>query len=525
MCLKGFRGTILVSKTLETETFFMLTYEQLLAENEALKQDNAKLEKLNKWYEEQLKLNRKKLFGASSERSDMDQLNLFNEAESEAQPISPEPTIEEITYKRKKQKGGREKLLADLPVETIEYTVEDTACPKCANELHIMSKEIRKELKIVPAKVSVVEHISFVYSCRNCEKTDTETPVITATSPKALVPKSLVSPSVMAYIMNQKFVNALPLYRQEQEFKRMDVSLSRQNLSNWMIRGANILKPLANKMKEIMLSKDVLHADETTLEVLCEPGRPAQTTSYMWLYRTSGCDEPIVIYDYQEGRSGIYAKSFLNGFKGYLHTDGWGGYHRLEPDIILCGCWAHARRKFDEALAGQSTNSTASIGIAYCNKLFEIEREIAEKSTEEKFAVRQEKSKAVTEEFYAWIDDQITKVLPKSLIGTALQYALNQKKYLLSFLKDGRIELSNNRAERSIKPFVIGRKNWLFCNTPNGAASSAIIYSIIETAKENGLKPLEYLTFVFEQFQKNEDIEVLLPWSNSIPESCKLKNK
>jgi len=248
----------------------------------------------------------------------------------------------------------------------------------------------------------------------------------------------------------------------------------------------------------------------------------------MWLYRTSGCDEPIVIYDYQEGRSDIFAKNFLNGFKGYLQTDGWGGYHRLEPDITLCGCWAHARRKFDKAFKAQGAKdvgSVAGIGIAYCNKLFEIEREIADKSNEEKFAVRQEKSKAVAEEFFNWIDNQIAKVLPKSLAGTALQYALNQKKYLLSFLKDGRLELSNNRAERSIKPFVIGRKNWLFCNTPSGANSSAIIYSIIETAKENGLKPHEYLTFVFEQFQQNIDIETLLPWSNLIPENCKLKSK
>jgi len=501
----------------------MLTNEQLLAENKVLAQKVEQLEKLNKWYEEQLKLNRKKMFAASSERSDMEQINLFNEVEAEAQAISPEPTIEEITsYKRKKKKGGREKLLAELPVETIEYTVDDTTCPKCDNELHIMKKEIRKELKIVPAKVSVVEHVSYVYSCRNCEKTDTHTPIITSLSPKALIPKSLVSPSVMAYIMNQKFVNSMPLYRQEQEFKRFDVSLSRQNLSNWMIKGANILKPLADRMKEIMLSKEVLHADETTLEVLCEPGRPAQTTSYMWLYRTSGCDEPIVIYDYQEGRSGIYAKNFLNGFKGYLHTDGWGGYHRLEPDITLCGCWAHARRKFDEAMVDKS-DCIASVGIAYCNKLFEIERDIADKSIEEKFAIRQEKSKVVAEAFYAWVDEQITRVLPKSLVGTALQYALNQKKYLLSFLNDGRLELSNNRAERSLKPFVIGRKNWLFCNTPRGANSSAIIYSIIETAKENGLKPLEYLAFVFEQYQKNEDIKILLPWSNSIPESCKVK--
>lgn len=501
---------------------FMQTNEQILAENEALKLKVEKLVKLNRWYEEQLKLNRKKLFGNSSERSDMDQISLFNEAEAE--PIAVEPVVQEITYKRKKQKGGREKLLAELPVEIIEYKIEDTNCPKCKNELHVMKKEIRKELKIVPAKVSVVEHISYVYACRNCEKNDVETPIITAPSPKALVSKSLVSPSMMAYIMNQKFVNALPLYRQEQEFKRMNILLSRQNLANWMIKGANILKPLADKMKEILLSKEVLHADETTLEVLCEPGRPAQTNSYMWLYRTSGCDEPIIIYDYQEGRSGIYAKEFLKGFNGYLHTDGWGGYHRLESDITLCGCWAHARRKFDEALKVNKQDAVANKGLDYCNKLFEIEREIIEKSDIEKFAIRQDKSKAIAEEFFLWADNQLSRLLPKSLIGTALQYALNQRKYLLSFLKDGRIELSNNRAERSIKPFVIGRKNWLFCNTPNGAKSSAIIYSIIETAKENNLKPLEYLTFVFEQFQNGQDIQELLPWSNSIPDFCKIKS-
>lgn len=390
--------------------------------------------------------------------------------------------------------------------------------------MHVMSKEIRRELKIVPAKISVIEHISYVYACRNCENTKIETPIIKAKSPKALIPKSLVSPSMMAYIMNQKFVNSLPLYRQEQEFKRMNLLLSRQNLANWMIKGANILKPLTAKMKEILLSKKILHADETTLEVLCEPNRSSETNSYMWLYRTSGCDEPIVIYDYQEGRSGKYAKEFLEGFKGYLHTDGWGGYHRLEPDITLCGCWAHARRKFDEALKVDKHDDTSKIGLDYCNRLFKIEEKILKESAKEKFKIRQKESKKITEEFFSWVSEKMNEVLPKSLIGTALQYALNQKKYLLSFLKDGRIELSNNRAERSIRPFVIGRKNWLFCNTPSGARSSAIIYSIMETAKENGLRPLEYLTFIFEQYQNGQDIEAFLPWSDLIPQNCKVKD-
>ncbi|HBR30555.1 MAG TPA: IS66 family transposase, partial [Clostridiales bacterium] len=340
----------------------MLENTNSAAENEALKaqlkdcqETISELRKLNEWYEKQLKLNRQKMFGASSEKSEYagaGQINMFNEAEAEREAISPEPTLETITYRRKKQKGGKEAKLEELPVETIEYKLsdEEQICEKCGGALHVMSKEVRKELRIIPAKVSVVEHVSYVYACRSCEKNNTETTVITAGAPKALVPKSLVSPNVMAYIMNQKFVNAMPLYRQEQELKRMGALLSRQTLANWMIKGASLLQPVADEMKAELLKKEVLHADETTLEVLCEPGRPAQTNSYMWVYRTSGCDAPIIIYDYQEGRSGRFAKEFLNGFKGYLHTDGWGGYHQLEPEITLCGCWAHLRRKFDEAL-------------------------------------------------------------------------------------------------------------------------------------------------------------------------------
>lgn len=525
----------------------MRTPEQLEAENRTLKvyasnlekekksllENQAELESKLKWYEEQLKLNKKKLYGASSEKTDSDceQLNLFNEAEAEREAISVEPTIETITYKRKKSKGHREKLLAELPAETIEYTLPQAEqdCPACGEPLHVMSKEIRKELKIIPAQIKVVEHVSYIYACRNCEKNEAETPIITAAAPKALITKSLVSPSLMAHIMNQKFTNAVPLYRQEQELKRMNVSLSRQTLANWVIKGSSLLEPLYNKMHEILLQKEVLHADETTLEVLCEPDRPAQTTSYMWLYRTSGCDDPIVLYDYQEGRSGSFAEKFLQGFHGYLHTDGWGGYHRLEPNITLCGCWAHARRKFDEALSilpQKDRTSTAGIGLSYINKLFALEQSCENKSFNDRYEVRQKQSKPVIEAFFSWANEEYGKItLPKSTLGTALKYALNQKKYLTAFLDDGRIELSNNCAERAIKPFVIGRKNWLFCNTPSGAKSSAIIYSLIETAKENGLKPYEYLNFLFEKVQQSEagNWEKLLPWYADIPDYIKIK--
>ena len=518
----------------------MTTNEELFAEIQALKSQNIELKNQNlelnaklKYYEEQLKLNKKRLFGSSSEKTDecYEQLNLFNEAEAERQPINVEPTIEEVIvpeHKRKK-KRSREEILENLPVETIEYELSDVdkMCKICKTPMHVMSKEVRKELVIIPAQVKVIEHVSFVYSCRNCEKNATETPVITAPAPKALIPKSLVSPSLMAYIMNQKFTNSMPLHRQEQDFKRMGIFLSRQTMANWVISGSNLLKPLYLRMKEELVSKEVLHADETTLEVLCEPGRDAVAKSYMWLYKTAKADNPTVIYDYQQGRSGDFAKKFLQDFKGYLMVDGYAGYRKLEPEVTLSCCWSHVRRKFDEALKvlpDKNPESTAAIGLSYCNKLFDIEREIADKSVEERKMVRQEQSKAVCEAFFSWAEAESFKVLPKSAIGMAIQYSLNLKKYLLTFLEDGRLELSNNSAERSIKPFVIGRKNWLFCNTPAGASSSAIVYSVIETAKENKLKPFDYLKFVFEKIQHGEiEIEKMLPWSRDIPNEVKIK--
>jgi transposase len=395
------------------------------------------------------------MFGTSSEKTDdvMEQFNFFNEAEAEHVPINPEPTVETITYKRKKVTGQREKVLENLPAETVEYTLEDTTCPKCGEPLHIMSKEIRKELKIIPAQVKVIEHVTFVYGCRDCETNGIEATIITAPSPKGLICKSLVSSSIMAYIMNQKFVNAMPLYRQEQEFKRMDLHLSRQTLSNWMINGAKILKPITDRLHELLVSNDILHADETTLEVLCEPNRPAQSNSYMWLYKTSKYDNTIVIYDYQEGRSGDFPKKFLNGFKGYLHVDGYSGYHKLEPDVKLSACWAHVRRKFDEALTvlpEKNPQSAASIGLLYCNKLFEIEREIQDYSLEKKKIVRREQSKPVTEAFFAWAEAESFKVLPKSAIGMAIAYALKLRKHLLTFLEDERLEISRRSSSRKV---------------------------------------------------------------------------
>jgi transposase len=517
------------------------TIDNLQAEVGLLKEEKARLEvkytelelKL-KWFEEQHRLHLNKMYGRSSEKTLPEQLSIFNEAESEAKPAIPEPTVEEITYKRRKKQGHREEMLKDLPVETIEYHLseEEQTCD-CGCKLHVMSKEIRKELKIVPAKVSVVEHVQYVYSCRDCEKNNTNTTVKTAKMPNPTISKSIASPSAIAYVISEKFVKAIPLYRQEQEWQRMGVEISRQTMANWLMQSSETwLKPIYNRMRQHLLQKEILHADETTLQVLKEPGRNADSTSYMWLYRTGRGENPIVLYDYQTTRAAKHPIKFLEDFKGYLHVDGYEGYTSLSG-VTLIGCWAHARRYFVEAMKAippkkDITPTATEEGLAFCNKLFEIERDLCDATAEERYEGRLEKSQQVTDNFKNWLQYQSKRVAPKTSLGKAVHYCRNQWEKLTSFLLDGRLELDNNRSERSIKPFVIGRKNWMFSNTPKGAASSAVIYSIVETAKENGLNPFEYLKFLFEKLPNTDisDIEFIdevMPWSKALPAVCRVK--
>jgi hypothetical protein len=305
-------------------------------------------------------------------------------------------------------------------------------------------------------------------------------------------------------------------------------------MANWLLAAADPwLKLIYDRMHEQLVQRDILHADESTLQVLREPGRPAESKSYMWLYRTGKDGPPIVLYDYQTTRAGKHPANFLTGFKGYLQTDGYSGYGQLK-DVTLVGCWAHARRKFSEALKALPAEQknkpvAASVGLDYCNQLFAIERQLKEQdlSDEERYKKRLKLTKPVLDNFYIWLKKQRQQVLPKSTFGQAIIYCLNQWENLNHFLLDGRLEIDNNRAERSIKPFVIGRKNFLFCNTPRGAKCSATIYSIIETAKENNLKPFNYLTYLFEQLPNVDTgdeavIDSLLPWLDTLPAECRM---
>jgi hypothetical protein len=348
----------------------------------------------------------------------------------------------------------------------------------------------------------------------------------------------IASPSLVAHIANQKYTLALPLYRQEQEFSRNNLSLSRQTMANWLIFvSEHWLAPIYNALKSILLLAHILHADETSVKVLKEEGKSAESKSYMWLYRT-GCDadRPIALYEYQPNRRHINPKSFLEGFSGYLHSDGFQAYHNLPSSITVVGCWAHLRRKFTDILKSvpdyNKPGSLATRAMEYCDKLFDLERAYAKLPTDDHFKARYEarlkSSKPVMEEFFDWVKSVYGKNIMAtrtSNMGLALAYALNQKAQLENVLCDGRLELSNNRAERSIKPFVIGRKNWLFSNTEKGADASAMFYSLIETAKENGLKPYEYLKYIFEtapnlDIAHNPDsVERLFPWN--APDGCR----
>jgi transposase len=479
------------------------------------------------WFEEQFHLARHKQFGPSSERSVKEQRNLFNEAEAiaEAGPVEEE-IRQTITYERRKP--GRRPIPKDIRIERIEYRLpeEEQICADCGGPLHEMSEECRHEVKLIPAQVKIVQHARMVYGCRNCEKNGIEVPIKTAQAPRPVIEKGLASPSAVAYVMTMKFVDGVPLYRQEQHYARLGVDLSRGVLSNWMLKGSEWLALIYDRAKRKLLEQGILYADETTLQVLKEPGRAAESQSYMWLYRTGGQGPPIVLYEYQQTRSGEHPRNFLKGFKGYLHVDGYAGYHDI-PDVILCGCWAHLRRKFSEALKGlppkkRSSGSRAQEALDRINRLFAIERELKRCIPEERMGIRNQKSRPLVDEFHQWLKAILPGILPKSLFGLAVNYGLNQWDKLERFLEDGRIELSNNRSERSIKPFVIARKNFLFCNTPRGAKASAIIFSIIETAKENGLNPYAYLNYLFEKLpnlesRDDETLDQLLPWNVKLP--------
>ena len=488
--------------------------------------------------ESQMKLMAQKLYGRSSEKTSVDanQLSLFadmfNEAETCAAPEAPEPALEAIQPKQKK-KGHRAAITKALETETVIQTLPaaDCHCEWCETTLAPIGKEyVRSEVEFIPAKLKKIEYYTTAYACPQCKADGTDT-IVKAPTPKPVIPNSLASAKSVAHIMHQKYVMSLPYHRQEKEWKAYGLDLPRATLANWTILPATRwLKPLVAQLDRYLVQADYLHADETTTQVLREPGKKATSTSYMWLFRTiKDSTQPVVRYHYAPSRSGDIPRDYLKDFKGYLHCDGYAGYHKVSA-VTLVGCWAHARRKFKEALdampaALKNKPSISQSGLSYCNALFHLESQWAALSPEARHAKRLETAGPLLDEFWGWVEG--TQLLDKTKTGQAIKYVKNQKVKLMAFLEDGHCDISNNLAERSIRPFVIGRKNWHFSSSVKGAEASALIYSIIETAKANHLDVKKYLTYLFENLpntnfkEKPELLEAYLPWHPNIQVQCR----
>ena len=510
-----------------------------------LEEQKKELEFLNAMLSDRLTLAQKKRFGASSEKyaEGYTQLGLFNEAEQEADPDAPEPDLEEVhpsSYKRKKRSGKKEEDLSSFETtEVIEYklTGEDRYCPNCNTKYKVATKETVKRLKFIPARFEVVEEVTYVYSCPKCGamKRPEKAP--------SLLKGSAATPSLVAGIMNAKYVNGMPLARQEREFARYNLKLSTKTMANWIILCADrYLQPLYDLMKEELLRSNYLHGDETRLQVIDEPDQKGSTQNWMWVYLTdehSGSPR-MVLFQYERTRAGYHPKEFLgNLFEGYFTCDGYQAYHSLPEKITVTGCMAHARRRFDEALAvlkkdftnEQLKETTAYQAMARIGILYKIEEMIREKSPEERYEERQKQAKPLLEAFFEWLHTLEDSVDRSSLIGEAVLYTLNQEVYLKRYLEDGHLSIDNLAAERALKNFAIGRRNWLFAKSIRGAQASATVYSVTETAMLNGLKPYNYLTYVMERmkefgpFPEKEAMRELLPWSNSLPADCHSKLK
>ena len=498
---------------MNTITLPAQTLEDLQLENTQLK---AKLS----WYEEQFRLQKHQQFGASSERFEGQGL-LFNEAETLDEEELDEPEVQQVPAHERK-KPVRKRLSKNLPREVVEIDIAESEkqCGCCGGELKTFGHETSCKLDVLPAQVKVLEIRRLKYAC-NCEAT-----VKTAPAPKVPIPKSISTPGLLAWIITSKYCDALPLYRQEFILKRMGAEISRSTMAEWMIRVSRLLLPVYEALCQHLVKQPYIQADETTLQVLKEEDRSPQSKSYMWLYRTGEQQgSPVVLYDYQTGRGHECPLAFLEGFGGYLQCDGHSAYKTLsskQPQIELVGFLAHVRRKFKEALdaipkkKGEKNQkiSRPAQALNIIRQLYAIERRIKGKTTEERYRVRQSESRPIMDKFRQWLEKQKPRILPESKLGKAITYAQNQWPYLSRYLDSGLVEIDNNAAERSIKPFVIGRKNWMFADSVNGANASAVLYNLIETAKANGLEPYAWFRYVLTrlpQLEKGACMEHLLP--------------
>lgn len=512
-----------LNKTIQS---LQATIEAANKREEALAQERDNLK-------EELDLLRKKLFGSSSEKRHQDipgQLNLFNEAELEQNPEAA--TAEELAAslpapaKKRKSKATNAERFKGIPVirEYLDLPDSEKVCPDCQTALVKIGEEfVRRELTFVPAKLKVVEYYSINYSCPKCN--EYRTPIIAkGKDGRSHMLHGMASAGTIAWVMYQKFCNSLPFYRQEKDWKQYGVAITRATMANWVIRNADeFFRPMYDYFQRKLLERKFLMADETPLQVLHEEGRRAQTKSYMWLFRTGEDGEyPIILYHYSKTRAGDNAVNFLEGFKGYLMCDGYSGYNKV-PDARRTACYAHIRRYLTDAIPkGKQLDYTQPSvqGMMYINQLFHAEDVIKakHKSFDAIKKARLEKEKPLIDGFLSWLDKQTP--IRGSRLDKAVTYIQNRRPFLETYLEDGHCSFSNNLSENAIRPFAVGRKNWLFCDTPNGADASAITYTMVEMAKANGVNVYHYLTYLLEKLpndrMSDEELESMAPWNETV---------
>jgi len=469
--------------------------------------------------QEQIALLRHQLFSPKSERSpedaDSPQLAMFNEAE-ELIDAAAAPSETEAVVAPAKRRGKRKPLPANLPrVDVIHELPEHELTCECGSRKQAIGEETSEQLDIIPMQVRVIRHVRKTYTCKACESA-----LSTADKPAQLIEKSLASPSVLAMLLTTKYVDGIPLYRFEKMLSRHGIDIPRQTLARWVIQTGEQLQPLLNLMRDKLLDYPVLHCDETRLQVLHEPGRDPTAQSWMWVQSGGPPDKPIVLFDYSASRAQDVPLRLLDGYRGHLMTDDYAGYNAVatQEGIQHLACWAHARRKFVEAQKVQPKGKTgrADMALNLINKLYGIERDLKEANDTERLAARRQHSLPLLGQLKVWLDKTQPQVAGQTALGKAVNYLASNWNRLVRYVEGGHLPIDNNRAENAIRPFVIGRKNWLFSDTPKGATASAQIYSLIETAKANGQEPYAWLRHILDRLpaaQSVEDYEALLPWN------------
>lgn len=504
----------------------------LLSEFEKLKElfvaSEEKHQREIKLLKEQIQYLADKLYGRKSEKIPYDdkQLLLFEEKE-DAAVLAEEPEETKEATPKTGKKRGRKALPPELPrVEVIHDLDEKDKICECGCAKSRCGEEISEQYDVIPATYRVIRHIRLKYACKSCEGVESDKPtVMIAPQPVAFLPKCNTTEGLLAQIITHKFADALPFYRQQKILARHGVDIPRSTLCNWTIMAYEKCGILLELLQKELLSGPLINVDETPVQVHNEPGRKNTSKSYMWVFCGGPPSAPVYLYSYDPSRESRVANDFLFDYSGFVQTDGYAGYNFLDglKRIVHVGCWAHARRKFMEAAklvkkpkGGEALMSASDEAVQFVRKLYAVEKEAREKglSTDAWAKLRKEKSKPLLDDFKKWLDEKAVITVPKSALGKAIAYTLGQWDRLICYMDDVFITPDNNRAENAIRPFVLGRKNWLFSDTPKGAKASAAFYSLIETAKANGIEPNSYLKYIFTKLphaKSTDELKDLLP--------------